>query len=73
MAFWVARVERAEGRSGRAGASVVDVGVVVDGTVDDCDATVDCRGADVFAALAPARSQGFGGEGDAIVSDVVCV
>jgi len=62
-------VERVEGRSGRAGALVVDVDVgVVDGTVDDD--RVDWRGADVFA-LAPARSQGFGGEGDAIVFGVL--
>lgn len=69
MAFCVAMVERAEGRSGSAGAEEEDV---VDARVVDCGGVDVGRVVDVLMpAPAPARSQGFGGDGVAIVCDVV--
>jgi len=63
-------VERAEGRSGSAGAE----DDVVDARVEDCDGVVVGSVVDVFMlAPAPARSQGLGGDGVAIVCTVVAV
>jgi len=63
-------VESAEGRSGSAGAEEDVVGA----RVEDCDGVDVGRVVDVFMpAPAPARSQGLGGDGVAIVCDVVGV
>lgn len=67
-------VERVEGRSGRAGAVIEEDGSVVDAVVvEGCDEE-GTAGAPVLAdtpAPAPARSQGLGGDGVAIMKCVV--